>query len=77
MSRPSRWGWFWIALTLTFILADILASWGPHKKPRSASEHFWHLFPRGWKRALGIALLSLLFWHLASGPDVRPFDVGP
>ena len=79
MSRPSRWGWFWIAWLVALLVAELVGQFRPHSKahPHTLSETLWAWFPRRWRRVLLVGLLSLLVWHLASGPDVRPFDVGP
>ncbi len=75
MKSPSRWGWFWIA----WLVAELVAQFGMHARahPRTLSETLWHWFPRRWRRVLLVGLLSLLAWHLASGPDVRPIEVLP
>lgn len=77
MKRPSRWAWFWIGIGLAILIGDIIASKPPHKKPRSLSEYLGHLFPRGWKRAVLIAIMALAFWHIATQPEYVPVQGMP
>jgi uncharacterized BrkB/YihY/UPF0761 family membrane protein len=72
MAKPSKWTWLWIAWLAAFLGIEIAAAVSKHKKPRTLSEHLWAWFPRGWRRALIVGLLSLLAWHIASGPDIKP-----
>ncbi len=66
MTRPSRWGWFWLAWLSVFLVLDIVAG------PQSLSRTLGRLFPRGVRRAILIGLLSLLGWHFWRQPDARP-----
>jgi hypothetical protein len=70
MMRLSKWAWWWIAIISIIVGSDAIASKPPHVKPRSLTEYFKRVFNRGWKRALGIGILTLLFIHLAA--DVQP-----
>lgn len=67
--KRSKWAKWWIVLLVAFIVTDIIASKPPHAKPRSASEYLGHLFPRGWKRALLIGIMAVLFIHIATQPQ--------
>ena len=76
IARISRWAKWWLGVLVAIVVADLIASKPPHRKPRSASEYLGHLFPRGWKRAVLIALMALAFWHIATQPDYVPVPVG-
>jgi hypothetical protein len=73
LKKLSKWAWWWLTITIVFIVSDIIASKPPHKKPRSWSEYFKKVFPRGWKRILAIGVLTLIVLHLAS--DVKPITL--
>jgi hypothetical protein len=76
MNRLSKWAWWWISIIVAIVVTDAIASKPPHVKPRSLTEYFKHVFSHGWKRAVGVAILTVLFIHLAAdvGPDVRPME---
>lgn len=73
--RWSRWAKWWIGLLAAFVVSDLIASTSKHKRPRSASEYLGHLFPRGWRRVVLVALLAALLLHIAVQPQVG--SVGP
>lgn len=70
MRRWSKWARWWIGLLVALVVSDAIASKRPHAKPRSASEYLGHLFPRGWKRAVLIALMAALLIHVAAQPQI-------
>ena len=75
--RLSRWGWVWVAWLAAFAVLELVAQLSHHAKPRTLSEHLWRWFPRRWWRVVLVGLLTLMTWHLASGPDLQPIDLNP
>lgn len=73
MKRPSKWTWLWIGWLVAFVVLEITAARSKRPKPRTLSEHLWKWFRRPWRRVILVGLLGLLFWHLAAGPDLKPF----
>lgn len=62
----------WIGLFVEFLILELTGQLSSDPKPRTASEHLWRLFPRGWKRVLLVLGLTALLIHIAIGPDVKP-----
>lgn len=71
----SRWAKWWLIWLAAFVIADVIASWPKHHKPRSASEYLGHLFPRGWKRAVLVAILTVALIHIATQPEYVPVPI--
>lgn len=73
MRRPSKWTVLWLAWFAAFVVMEILSTRSHAPHPRTLSEHLWRWFPRRhWWRIVLVGLLSLLTWHLFSGPSLGP-----
>ena len=77
MKRPGKWTVVWLAWLVAFLVLELIAQFSHRPKPRTFSEHLWRWFPRRWRRALLVGLLSLLAWHFWSAPDVVPIGALP
>jgi hypothetical protein len=62
----------WLAWLVAFVVLEVVSARSSRPKPRTFSEQLWRWFKRGWRRAVLVGLLSLLTWHLLSGPDLGP-----
>jgi hypothetical protein len=66
VSRASKWRWFWTSWLAAFVVLDIVAG------SDSLSRTLGRMFPKRVRRALLVALLSLLSWHFWLQPQVGP-----